>query len=122
MNNDFDDKTFIEGLKYAFNIITETKCFIDFSNAMIDFFGVDFPYIKSIYSALNNWPGVYFKVEDSSIWSNYSNEYILDCYNDYKFKLEARDREKNSRTILMNYSFLLLNIGKVTNLRRCLLL
>ena len=109
MNKNFNEKLFKEGLKYALLIIPNVKTFLNFSDAMLDYMGKDYPYSKSIYAALSSWPEWNLYFQPDSEWKNLSNDFIKNHYINYKNEIEKNNRQQEFKDNIDELQFLTRN-------------
>lgn len=106
MINIYDDNRFKRGIEYASSIIADVATFMDFSIAMLDYMGEDFPYCKSLYSALYNWPNLNIQFQNYEIWKNITDDCILREYHNFKYEQEKINREKEFKDNIDELQFL----------------
>lgn len=120
MDTTIDNNLFNEGLEYAFLIIPDVNTFLEFSDAMLDYMGKDYPYCKPIYSALSNWPGLKFKFQNHLEWENLSDELIVNHYLDYKAEIEIKNRQQEFKENIDELQFLVMNFRKREEFKKLL--
>ena len=99
----------LPGLKYALGIINDVPKFVDFSIAMLDYFGEDYLYVKCVYTALSSLYdsfGTNLEFDNYDEISKYSNESIIYLFRIFKKEQEDKNRQQEFKENIDELQFL----------------